>query len=318
MSKFLKSFLHEGQGLFSRKTKAQAYLGAFGKHPGWDDHIDDIGLETESLLLAKQILYVDGIGGQINSGDWEKLGEQQRLAEFKHIFAWKRGNAFLLGKIWSSRDGKNRTQYPMIVCAHFQGIFFESAVAKVLQTLDSVEYLCKSTSSAEEVRNIIQRTREELRQSFVGVDNPPYDTKSDLPAFLERLGIGRNQEGLYRIVYYFQNQLACYLAGLKQSGGGPLRPGQIRLPAVPESAADTLIFWSRLLESQFDKEVPILLTLPLQEAWVDATFGEPGPRECYSLRATPEVLSLTNEIPYKIDEEFRTAHQGLIQAMLVQ
>jgi hypothetical protein len=109
MSRFWKRFLREGQRFFGRGPKPQIWLGAFGKHPGWDDHIDDIGLETESLLLAKQILYVDGIGGQVNSGEWERLDGARRLAEFKHIFLWKRGDAFLAGRIWSSRDGKNRT-----------------------------------------------------------------------------------------------------------------------------------------------------------------------------------------------------------------
>ena len=89
MSRFWKKFLREGQGLFARAGKPQIWLGAFGKHPGWDDHIDDIGLETESLLLAKQILYVEGIGGQIDSGEWERLEEAQRLREFKHVFLWK-------------------------------------------------------------------------------------------------------------------------------------------------------------------------------------------------------------------------------------
>ena len=41
-------------------------MGAFGKHPGWDDHILGIGVETETLAQVKQALYVGGIGGQID------------------------------------------------------------------------------------------------------------------------------------------------------------------------------------------------------------------------------------------------------------
>ena len=48
-------------------------LAAFGKHPGWDDHIPGIGLETEQLARLKQSFYVAGIGRQIDSGAWEKL-----------------------------------------------------------------------------------------------------------------------------------------------------------------------------------------------------------------------------------------------------
>jgi len=136
MSRFLKKFLRENEGMFSRKTKPAVYLGAYGKHPGWDDHIDDIGLDTESLLLAKQVLYVDGIGGQIDSGVWDKLRDNERLPEFKHIIVWKRGNAFLIGRMWSSRDGKNRTKYPMIACSHCLNVPFAWALMTVLLALE--------------------------------------------------------------------------------------------------------------------------------------------------------------------------------------
>ena len=118
MSRFWKRFLREGQGLFARGTRPQIWLGAFGKHPGWDDHIDDIGLETDSLLLAKQILYVDGIGGQISSGEWEKLDSAQRLGEFKHVFLWKRGDAFRNRKnLGISRWKESHTISSRLMCS---------------------------------------------------------------------------------------------------------------------------------------------------------------------------------------------------------
>jgi len=60
MSDFLKKFLVQDP---RRAGAGGAYvaLAAFGKHPGWDDHVEDLGLETESLNLAKTVLYIDGI-----------------------------------------------------------------------------------------------------------------------------------------------------------------------------------------------------------------------------------------------------------------
>ena len=55
-------------GSFIGKRPGSAHVGAFGKHPGWDDHLDDIGLNTEPLIAAKQYLYVQGIGGVIDAG----------------------------------------------------------------------------------------------------------------------------------------------------------------------------------------------------------------------------------------------------------
>ena len=35
--------------IFSGKTEPAANLAAFGKHPGWNDHLDDLGLDTDLL-----------------------------------------------------------------------------------------------------------------------------------------------------------------------------------------------------------------------------------------------------------------------------
>ena len=45
MSRFLKVFLRD-------PLSARIQVAGFGKHPAWDDHIDDIGLNTESLVLT--------------------------------------------------------------------------------------------------------------------------------------------------------------------------------------------------------------------------------------------------------------------------
>ena len=66
MSRFLKVFLRV-------PLRAGIEVAGFGKHPAWDDHIDDIGLNTETLVLAKQLLYSEGIATQLASGAWDQL-----------------------------------------------------------------------------------------------------------------------------------------------------------------------------------------------------------------------------------------------------
>ena len=65
-----------------RKEVAQArvHVAAFGKHPGWDDHIEEIGLDSDLLVKAKRLLYTEGIAGNIDSGAWEKLEPEKRQA----------------------------------------------------------------------------------------------------------------------------------------------------------------------------------------------------------------------------------------------
>src|SRR6516165_958254 len=138
MSDFLKKFLMEDTRRFASSGRFVA-VAAFGKHPGWDDHIEDLGLETESLNLAKLVLYVDGIGGQINSGAWEKLEPAQQLPGFEHLFVWQRLGQILIGRLWSSSDGKGRKRYPMVVCLHFMGLPLAWALKQALPVLSELE-----------------------------------------------------------------------------------------------------------------------------------------------------------------------------------
>ena len=109
MSEFSKIFLRERIG---DDQQPREFFGIFGKHPGWDDHIEDLPLPTMSMALAKQVLYVQGIGSQISSGAWTRLPENARLPDFNHAFLWVRGRQFLAGRMWASRDGKRRAHFP--------------------------------------------------------------------------------------------------------------------------------------------------------------------------------------------------------------
>ena len=117
-------------------------------------------------------------------------------------------------------------------------------------------------------------------------------------------------------MYCIYTELAGYVTGGKGKGGRDIGAGQIRLPSVVGMSGETLGFWSRFLERLFQKNVPLLLTLPLEQPWVDATCGEPASREFYSLRANSEILSVASEVACEVPREFRKAHKGLIQAIV--
>ena len=61
------------RGFEAVRGAPRVYIAAFGKHPGWNDHMDDIGLVTESLVEAKRSLYVQGVASQIESRACEAL-----------------------------------------------------------------------------------------------------------------------------------------------------------------------------------------------------------------------------------------------------
>src|SRR5688572_13318798 len=155
MKSFPKEFLRDTVG-----TEREIFLGAFGKHPGWDDHIDDIGLETESLVAAKQLLYVQGIGGQI--GAWEKLDAGAQIP-FRHVFVWQRDQQLLVGRMWASSDGKKRTRYPMVVCAHCIGVSVDLVLDTLLAWLEEFQLRAVATRSADDVRAMVAQFRDGLR-----------------------------------------------------------------------------------------------------------------------------------------------------------
>src|SRR5438477_458719 len=106
--------------LSSGKTAPTVYLATFGKHPGWNDHIDDLGLDTDDLVNAKRLLYMQGINQNIDAASWENLEPGKRIDSFRHDFLWHMpagvgGDAecLIAGRMWSSVDGKGRDKYPM-------------------------------------------------------------------------------------------------------------------------------------------------------------------------------------------------------------
>ena len=320
MSDFYKQFLLEDARRLAAGAARACFLAAFGKHPGWDDHIEDLGLETESLIIAKTLLYVEGIGGQIDSGDWEKLDPPQRLDTFKHIFVWQRGGQFLIGRMWSSSDGKGRTRYPMVVCAHCLGVSLGAALAQVLPFLEAIERECLLTSSAVEVKGILDRSREGLRKAFNGSDTSgtAFLSSESVAQLAAKSELGPHQEGLFRIVYQMQSQMSAFAPGRfnVKTDSPDVRPQQIRIPAFGGSTAQTVLFWTRFFQCQTDPATPILFFLPIEESWMDVTLGEPSHHELFCLRASPKKFPLASEVPYNLSSEFMQQATRSIQMFL--
>ena len=309
MSDFFKKFLLEDARRFNPSGRYVG-LAAFGKHPGWDDHVEDLGLETESLNIAKTLFYVNGIGGQIDSGAWERIEPAQQLPAFKHVFLWQRSGQFLIGRLWSSSDGKGRKRYPMVVCLHFIGVTLGWAMKQALPALAELEEALIQTNSADDVRSLLNRKRVALREALsnaqVQGEYAPVSPEA-LHNILQNSG-GNNREGFLRVLYQGQSQLAALAPGKfnARSQTAGLRAQQIRVPASGANPEQTLLFWTRFFLTQVDPSVPLLLALPLEANWLDVTVGEPESHEFFCLRASPKAVPLVSEVPYTLDDAFRS------------
>lgn len=285
MSDFLKTFLRERIGDENRPWE---HFGIFGKHPGWNDHIEDLPLPTMSMALAKQLLYVQGIGSQISSGAWARLPEETRLTDFDHAFLWMRGRSFLIGRMWGSRDGKKRAHFPMVTLVQGGCVTRTAWLGSILAQLEVVASACRATRSADDVHAIA-----------AGAAQP---ATPSAPTSLNGASITlrANREAVLQIARDFRQSPSP----------------STRLPADPDDLPGSLRFWSRVCSALGPSDVPMLFLAPLREPWLDVLINEPSAERFFCLRACPPVVPVARNAAAEsvqeldADEIAKTASAG--------
>lgn len=300
IKKLIRRFVPKGQNF----PRERIFVAAFGKHPGWDDHIDDIGFETDIFITVKRFLYVQGIGGNIDSGSWDAL--QKPIEKFKHSFVWYMKGNLIVGRIWSSRDGKGRTSYPMIVCVQCCHLPLEWVLKNVLPQLERVEETCSSTTSAAEVRLTIENAQNELRQLTRQCEPSSVlpSACTDVTAKLTRypeMG-GPNYQGFLRVLYHIERESTR--DHLDTSRDKSFRSMLLRVPISPPPVGESISLWFNFLLKKFGMNTSVLMLMPLQKKWMDIILGEPTQLQLYCLRASLEVIPLTSSIPYTMSQDF--------------
>jgi hypothetical protein len=306
------------------KPEAELYLAAFGKHPGWNDHTDDMGLDTEALVEAKRLLYVQGIGQNIDAGAWDKLepstpGEPPgvgRLEEFRHDFLGhmsEQPSILLAGRLWSSLDGKGRDKYPMVLCSQLNELPLRFAADVVFPFLTQVQERCVAATSAAAVRELVDSERIQLRMRINDVRAPlPLSAREMLRVAThpDMNATGGGREGFYRVVYQFVSSMSAYrpMAGSSTSSRYlPKRAEQIRVPACGLPPQEALHFWLRFALTFLAASTPILLFAPdlgSSTAWVDLIVGDATPANVFCIKAGTRALPLTSDIPYTLAPAF--------------
>lgn len=275
MSSFARDFLRDR---VEEPARPRGFLALFGKHPGWDDHVEDLPLSTASLVVAKQILYVQGIGGQVSSGAWAKLGEGEGLPAFDHVILWRRGPQFIAGRLWASTDGKRRALFPMVALVHCVGVPLGSSLGSILSWLETVESACKGTRSAERVRSLFEQCQADLQGWIESASHEPVDQPE-----LAEWGIA--PEALAPAIYEIQSRGRDYTPP-RYKERAQLKSLHCRVPATGRDRAHDLHLWVRLLSRALHEDVPQLLAAPRDRPWLDVVLGEPTTADFFPLRAS--------------------------------
>jgi formylglycine-generating enzyme required for sulfatase activity len=307
-------------------AEPEVFVAAFGKHPAWDDHLDDLGLETPRLVSFKSVLYSEGIAANIDSGAWEKLDPAQRVETWGHDLLWWMGNDVTVGRLWASADGKGRTKYPMVVLVQCRGVSSGWAIDTALGAVARAQQTLQQATTRPQVIGELDRLRDSLREQARAnpgaIERDPRQFALLAQALHaepeEAEAVGDASFG--RAIYAIEREAAA--AGvLAQDAGKSGPPGggaaskcaSLRLP-VPVSwsgsATDvqtqgrSLRAWLDTLLSRIDPGVPMLLVKPQGRAWVDAMVGEPGPAQVFALRAGEAIMPKVSRVPYTLDSSW--------------
>lgn len=306
MSDFAKTFLRDRLG--NGDERPQEYFGIFGKHPGWDDHIEDLPLPTASMVTAKHLLYVQGIGSQISSGAWARLSKEASLPDFNHTLLWVRENQFLVGRLWASRDGKRRAHFPMIALVHGINLPLEPALGPLLTQLEKVAAGCRAAKTSDEVRSLISRVSihsPALSDASESNTAPPSDTPSAPDASAPSDTSAQSETSALPNTAPKENPITLSVARstvshLTRDLRGNLPP-RCRLPADPAAPIRSLRFWSRLSTGIANPDLPLLFLAPTGAPWIDLLAREPAPAQFYCLRAalpaSPETYPAAPQDP---------------------
>ena len=272
MSRFLKVFLRD-------PLAAKIQVAGFGKHPAWDDHIDDIGLTTETLVLTKQLLYSEGIATHLASGAWDQIEKSGNAIEFDHRFVWGRDQQAIVGAIWASADRKGRARFPLAICVQ-SGLDGPRAVDLLFDFLERLGTVCRTAKTQEQIHEAFRRAQGELNYSSA----PP---ATDHP--FSEITVSEENSILPALV--------TLSAGLKtKRHRGPMETAKssgshFRLAAISPQAKENLSFWSTYLTGRLSGSgLPYIVIAAKGRGWVDLIVGEPLQNDFFCLRANENAL----------------------------
>jgi hypothetical protein len=271
----------------------------FGKHPAWNDHIPELGPEPARLVQFKQALY-EGITGNIDNGQWEKLDKSGQLPPWGHSFLLTGGGEPVAARCWYSRDGLGRDRYPMIAAALCGGMPTEWIAREAFPLLQTLQKQCEAATSVEAVRAASLLALTQLRTRATAPAGAQLDAAAHLAS---RSEFDPHRTGLLRVIYHLERE---YPQGQQpsQSRRGEARPVSLRVPPCADSAPQAAEIWSRFLGLRLNDSVSVLCIVPDDAQWLDAIVGPTDVSQLFCLRAPLAVLPFTSEIPYSLDPPF--------------
>ena len=282
-------------------------LALFGKHPCWNDHMEDFGLVTPSLIEFKKRLYYEGISGCLDSGVWRQLPSDRRIETFDHELVWTGETGVIFATIWHSSDAGGRASYPMVAAAHFLTSQLPASLDPVFSALQEIKSLCQSATEKESLRTVQQNGTGLLIQAArslvpLTTENWPSDERAN---FINHPGFSENATGFSRFFYAlseYQNlhpqsrESFCY----RVHDGG--------------AESESLLCWQVIVRSQLNSATTLLTVRCRTADYVDVMSGAFPSEEFSRLKSNANEVPLVTDIPYSVPEQLVEQSKMVIES----
>jgi hypothetical protein len=301
------------------QTQPRVHIGVFGKHPGWDDFFS-LGLDTDFLLHAQDVLLVQGVGSNLQSGAWAEQDEDRIHELLERVFIWSRTDGTAVGLVWPSEDSKGR-RFPLFACADYEGMSPDEVVEVSMPHLRALRQECEEATRRTEVISATDHTLKKLRQ----VPQSEHSLETVHRIISEAGAINEvatelrddDPDRLYRVFYEFREKAEPFYfqryAELRERDESP-PPAHVRLPAAGDGPLHDARLWTWVMRSQIGPAAPLLVLAPDQGDWVDLILGDPTGEELYCLGLPRAEIPVAADVPYKIDDAFRRQVDEALEA----
>ncbi len=281
----------------------------FGKHPGWDDYVDDLGVATDALGWAKERLLDRGIRRVIESGAWDRLGESERLAGYHHLLLWRRGTGLLAGRLSTSHDSAGRGEAPLALFAHCERLPVLWIFEQVLPRLAALESKVGQTPVQAVARLVLEAAQGELEARALSVPNSRElfpGAGSSLQRLMDHPDLGEvapggARVGLLRVLWEIEQHLGQFRASWK---GAPGTCAWLRVAKCASRPGESARVWVSLLDQELAPSIPILVIEHAEERFADIIVGEPDPEVLECLRTGEKARPLITDAELNIPKAF--------------
>ena len=250
---FQKDFLRD-----FKRGNSTATLALFGKHPAWNDHMDDLGLATPSLRTVKRLLYLQGIAANAA----REHVESTEPAPYRHTMLWARDGEGILLRLVESEDGRRRSFFPLVGAVHLDLADAGQSLRLALPALRGFTDSCRALTSRDAViaghRHAQDHLRAELHHRSAPNDPPPAPPVAEEADALRALSSNSNTFSP--------------------------RPVPICRYDPAEALAALHRFWSSMPGSQ----PPLLISQGDSDNHLTLAAGEPSKTDFWFLRARPQ------------------------------